>query len=85
MVDTAIRPLSRLVARTLRLLHSQRGQTLAEYGLIISVIAIATVTGAVIAFREQFIVLINTATNCLGGTCQSALPPAPRRRRAGTG
>lgn len=50
-------------------LADEEGQTLAEYGLIIAVVAIAVVVGAVIAFRQAIIGAFNGALDCLDGSC----------------
>ena len=50
-------------------LSDEEGQTLAEYGLIMAVIAVATVVTAVVLFRGAIISAFNSATNCLDGTC----------------
>lgn len=47
----------------------ERGQTLAEYGIILAVVAVAVVVLAVVAFREAIIVAFNSATDCLDGSC----------------
>jgi Flp pilus assembly pilin Flp len=47
----------------------EEGQTLAEYGLIMAVIAVAVVVLAVVAFRGAIVTAFNNATNCLDGTC----------------
>lgn len=47
----------------------EEGQTLAEYGLIMAVIAVAVVVAAGIAFREAIIGAFKGATTCLGGSC----------------
>ena len=47
----------------------ESGQTLAEYGLIMAVIAIAVVVAAVAAFRDNIIVAFENATDCLDGSC----------------
>ncbi len=49
--------------------QDEDGQTLAEYGLIMAVIAVAVVVGAGILFRDAIISAFNSATNCLDGTC----------------
>ena len=54
-----------LQART----KDEDGQTLAEYGLIMAVIAVAVVITAVTLFRGAIITAFNSATNCLDGTC----------------
>lgn len=50
-------------------LPDEKGQTLAEYGLIMAVIAVAVVVTAVTLFRGAIIAAFNSATNCLDGTC----------------
>lgn len=47
----------------------EEGQTLAEYGLIMAVIAVAVVITAVTLFRGAITTAFNSATNCLDGTC----------------
>jgi Flp pilus assembly pilin Flp len=47
----------------------EEGQTLAEYGLIMAVIAVATVVVAVVVFRNAIVSAFNAATNCLDGSC----------------
>jgi len=49
--------------------RDEDGQTLAEYGLIMAVIAIAVVVAAVVAFRGAIVGAFNGATKCLGGSC----------------
>ncbi len=53
------------IART----RDEDGQTLAEYGLIMAVIAVAVVVAAVIAFRGAITNTFYNATDCLSGTC----------------
>lgn len=50
-------------------LQDEEGQTLAEYGLIMAVIAIAVVVAAVVAFRGAIVSAFNGATTCLSGSC----------------
>lgn len=50
-------------------ISDEDGQTLAEYGLIMAVIAVAVVITAVTLFRGAIITAFNSATNCLDGTC----------------
>ena len=50
-------------------LQDEEGQTLAEYGLIMAVIAIAVVIAAVVAFRGAIVGAFNGATKCLSGSC----------------
>ena len=47
----------------------EKGQTLAEYGLIMAVIAVAVVITAVTLFRTAIIGAFNSATTCLSGSC----------------
>lgn len=47
----------------------EEGQTLAEYGLIMAVIAVAVIAAAAVAFRGGIISAFNSATNCLSGSC----------------
>jgi Flp pilus assembly pilin Flp len=47
----------------------EKGQTLAEYGLIMAVIAVSVVVAAVIAFRGAIITAFNSAVDCLDGSC----------------
>ena len=49
--------------------RDERGQTLAEYSLIISAIAVAAVTISVITFREALVGAWNSAADCLNGSC----------------
>ena len=50
-------------------LKDEKGQTLAEYGLIMAVIAVAVIVGAGILFRDAIVSAFSSATNCLDGTC----------------
>lgn len=45
------------------------GQTLAEYGLIMAVIAVAVIAVAAVAFRGAIISAFSKSTTCLGGSC----------------
>ena len=51
----------------------EEGQTLAEYGLIMAVIAVAVVVGAAFAFKDAIVSAFTDATDCLnnasGGSC----------------
>ena len=49
--------------------RDEEGQTLAEYGLIMAVIAVAVVILAVTVFRNAIVSAFDQATNCLDGTC----------------
>jgi Flp pilus assembly pilin Flp len=48
------------------------GQTLAEYGLIMAVIAVAVVVLAAVAFRSALITSFEDTTNCLNGMASCA-------------
>lgn len=50
-------------------LADEEGQTLAEYGLIMAVIAVAVVVGAVVAFRGAIIDAFNGTVCHLNQTC----------------
>ena len=45
--------------------RNEDGQTLAEYGLIMAVIAVAVVVAAGVLFRSAIIGAFGSATNCL--------------------
>jgi hypothetical protein len=47
----------------------EEGQTLAEYGLIMAVIAVLVVVTAVVALREPNVTAENNPTDCLDGSC----------------
>jgi Flp pilus assembly pilin Flp len=49
--------------------QDEEGQTLAEYGLIMAVIAVAVVVLAVTVFRNAIVGAFNGAVDCLDGTC----------------
>jgi Flp pilus assembly pilin Flp len=49
--------------------QDDEGQTLAEYGLIMAVIAVAVVVTAVIAFRGAIVAAFESAVDCLDGSC----------------
>jgi Flp pilus assembly pilin Flp len=50
----------------------EAGQTLAEYGLIMAVIAVAVVVAAGVLFRSAIIGAFNGATQCLSTASTSA-------------
>jgi Flp pilus assembly pilin Flp len=50
-------------------LSDEEGQTLAEYGLLIAVVAVIVVAGAVTFFQGQLSGAFNAAGDCLTGTC----------------
>jgi Flp pilus assembly pilin Flp len=67
--DVALRLLFALQQRLGGSVAREGGQTLAEYSLIISAIAVATVTLSVIAFRGALTDAWNSALPCLTGSC----------------
>ena len=54
-----------LLVRLANAFTSQRGQTLAEYGLIIGVIAVGVVIPTALIFRDTLIQSFTDATTCL--------------------
>ena len=66
--DLALRVLVAISALENKI-KDEEGQTLAEYGLIMAVIAIAVVVAAVVAFRGAIVTAFNKATVCLSGSC----------------
>jgi Flp pilus assembly pilin Flp len=46
-----------------------RGQTLAEYGLILTLVAVGVVIPTMLIFREQLIDAYYAATDCMNGSC----------------
>jgi Flp pilus assembly pilin Flp len=55
--------------RLVQAFQSPRAQTLAEYGLIISVIAVAVIIPTMLLFRQTLIDAYNAAAACLDGSC----------------
>ena len=49
--------------------RNESGQTLAEYSLLITIIAVGVVVLAMIAFRGALAGAYNAATGCLDGSC----------------
>ncbi len=49
--------------------RDEDGQTLAEYGMILAVLATTTVVVAVVAFRSVITGSFNSAIDCLSGRC----------------
>ncbi len=49
----------------------ERGQTLAEYGLILTLIAVGITVLALVSFRETLITGYNMMSSCLTGSCGS--------------
>ena len=55
--------------RAQRFLFDERGQTLAEYGLILTVVAVGVVVPTMILFRTALASGFTSMTNCLNGSC----------------
>ena len=57
-------------------LADEDGQTLAEYGLIISVIAVTVVVTALVLFRGAIVSAFGTIGQCIGGdgNCSGQFP-----------
>jgi Flp pilus assembly pilin Flp len=53
-------------------IQDEQGQTLAEYGLIMAVIAVAVVVAAGVAFRGAIIGAFSSATDCLNKASSTA-------------
>lgn len=47
--------------------EDEHGQTLAEYGLIMAVIALAVMFAALVAFKQAFTGAFQRATDCMNG------------------
>ncbi len=58
-----------IAAEALRGPRGERGQTLAEYSLLITVVAVGLVLLAMIVFRDALTDAFDAATACLDGTC----------------
>jgi Flp pilus assembly pilin Flp len=69
MITTTMLHLLVAFDRMLQRAKDEDGQTLAEYGLIMSVIAVAVVVSAGIAFRGAIVAAFDSASACLSGTC----------------
>ncbi len=54
--------------------QDEEGQTLAEYGLIMAVIAVAVVVAAGVAFRGAIVGAFTSATDCLNGSTANCAP-----------
>ena len=68
LTDVALRVLFAIQGIRIRA-DDESGQTLAEYSLIVSVIVIAVLVLAVIAFRDTIASSFNSAVPCLKGSC----------------
>ena len=52
-----------------RFLFDEHGQTLAEYGLILAVVAVGVVVPTMILFRGALASGFDSMANCLNGSC----------------
>jgi Flp pilus assembly pilin Flp len=64
-----LRALAFISIRSPRLRHGESGQTLAEYSLIITVVAVGLVLLAMMVFRTALAAAFGDATRCLDGVC----------------
>ena len=69
MFTTAALRLFALISSVRTRFEDDQGQTLAEYGLIVTTIAVAVVILAVIVFRDAVVGSFNSASACLNGSC----------------
>jgi hypothetical protein len=58
-----------LYARIYGLLFNERAQTLAEYGLVITIIAVGVTIPTLLLFRGMLISAYDSARECLDGVC----------------
>ena len=65
VTDVALRILIAFNGLTQRTRRDEAGQTLAEYSLIISTVAVATVIVTVVVFREVLADTWNSVADCL--------------------
>lgn len=56
-------------ARVSFVFSQTRGQTLAEYGLILTLVAVGVVIPTMLLFREALIDAFNAAADCMNGSC----------------
>lgn len=57
------------LARASGLLLTDRGQTLAEYGLIMTLVGVGVIIPTAIIFRDALADAFNAAADCLNGSC----------------
>jgi len=69
MFTTAALRVCALISRDRARFDDDDGQTLAEYGLIVTTIAVGVVILAGILFRGALIQSFNSASSCLNGSC----------------
>ena len=69
MLRSATDALALAVLRVYVRLRVERGQTLAEYGVIVSVLAVFVVVTAVVAFGDAVTDVFTNMVSCLSGSC----------------
>lgn len=69
LLGRARRAVSMASLRLWAALSAARGQTLAEYTLLVSVIAVAAIVVGIILFRDTVSGVIGDASDCLNGNC----------------
>jgi len=55
--------------RALRAIGDTSGQTLAEYALLITIVAVGVTVAAIVAFSAALGDAFDAVTGCIGGTC----------------
>lgn len=65
-IDDAVLP---LIAWFHEALRSERGQTLAEYSLITTIVAVGVTVLGLVVFRNQLAGAFAAVAGCLGGDC----------------
>ncbi len=58
-----------LAIRLLRALQNETGQALAEYGVILTVVAVGVVVPTLLLFRAEIAATFSAATGCFDGSC----------------
>ncbi len=69
MSHSATEALYLVVARVRGMIRAERGQTLSEYGLIVTAIAIGVTAVGLIAFRTVLVDGFDAMANCLLDLC----------------
>jgi len=65
MAGIALRVFVIVQSRITAALGDDRAQTLAEYGMMVAVIAVVAVAGAGLLFRDQIAAAFNSAGDCM--------------------
>jgi Flp pilus assembly pilin Flp len=69
MLRSPLGAFTRRAGTVCRRLSDERGQTLAEYGLMLTLVAVGVVIPTMIIFRGALIDAYTSAMNCLNGSC----------------